>query len=106
MFILLIASTESESTLKTVNSLAGAALARGHGITAFFNEGSVNLLKKTGEKGGSRLFPAGLQLLACRTSATTHGLTSLDYMVEGAEMSSLGELVDIMTDSDRVLFVG
>lgn len=73
---------------------------------AFFNEGSVGLLKKSEEKGGSRLFPKGLQLLACRTSATTHGLTSLDDVVEGAEMSSLGELVDLMADSDRVLFVG
>jgi len=105
-FILLIASTESESTVEAVRGLAEAALARGHGVTAFFNEGSVGLLKRSGEKGGSRLFPAGLQLLACRTSAATHGLTSLDDMVDGAEMSSLGELVDLMTDSDRVLFVG
>jgi len=75
-------------------------------VTAFFTERSVRILKKTGEKGGSRQFPDGLQLLACRTSAATNGLTSLRDMVEGAEMSSLGELVDLMTDSDRVLFVG
>lgn len=105
-FILLIASTESGSTVEAVRGLAEAAMARGHGMKAFFNEGSVRLLKKSGEKGGSRQFPVGLKLLACRTSAKTHGLTSLDDMVEGAEMSSLGELVDLMADSDRVLFVG
>ena len=103
---MLIASTESESTLKTVKGLAEAALARGHGVTAFFNQGSVGLLKKSGVKGGRRLFPRGLNLLACRTSAATNGLKSLNDMVEGAEMSSLGELVDLMADSDRVLFVG
>jgi predicted peroxiredoxin len=75
-------------------------------VTAFFTERSVTLLKKTREKGGSSRFPDGLKLLACRTSAATHGLASRRDMVEGAEMSSLGELVDLMTDSDRVLFVG
>ncbi|MCW3979627.1 MAG: DsrE family protein [Candidatus Bathyarchaeota archaeon] len=101
-----MASTESKSTSDTVRGLAEAALARGHRVTAFLNEKSVRLLRKIGDGGAPRPFPRSLQILACRTSAATNGLKSLNDMVDGAEMSSLGELVDLMTDSDRVLFVG
>jgi len=48
----------------------------------------------------------GVRLLACRTSALNAGLASKGALMRGAEMSSLGELVDLMADADRALFLG
>ena len=104
---MLVASSESRATQETVIGLATASLDRGHDVSVFFNERSVRLLKggvKDEEFEG--LVERGARLLACRTSAMGLGLKSLEDLVGGAEMSSLGELVDLMGDSDRVLFVG
>ncbi len=107
MKILLISSTDSQTTLQAVKGLAAASLSRGHDLSVFFNERSVRLLREgLGERGLESRFPKGTRLLACRTSATTYGLKSPGDLVPGVEMSSLGELVELMEDSDRVLFVG
>jgi predicted peroxiredoxin len=106
MFILMIGSTDSQATAETIVNLASASLSRGHRVTVFFNAESTRLLEtKTGAEGLSGLISRGVRLLACRTSAQELGLTPRD-IVEGAEMSSMGELVDLVEASDRSLFLG
>ena len=75
MFILLVASTDSQETLETVHRLTQATVSRGHRVVVFFNSQSTRLL---GSNRGSPYLPAlselGVRLLACRTSALETGL--------------------------------
>jgi sulfur relay (sulfurtransferase) complex TusBCD TusD component (DsrE family) len=107
MYILLVASSASTATMKTAGDLTAAALGRGHKVSLFFNGESVRLLE-AGKMDSDVAYLAsqGVRLLACITSARERGITSPDGLAEGAEMSSLGELVELMDDSDRVLFIG
>lgn len=106
MFILMIGSTDSQATAETIVNLTSASLARGHRVTVFFNAESTRLLEtKTGVEKLSGLISRGVRLLACRTSAQELGLTPRD-IVKGAEMSSMGKLVDLVEASDRTLFLG
>lgn len=106
MRILLVASTDTPQALDRVLGLSSASTDRGHEVTAFFNAESV-LLLRPGRGGALReLISRGVRLLACRTSALDHGLTSGGAMVEGATLSSIGELVELLGECDRALFVG
>ena len=89
-----------------MKGLADAALSRGHEVTLFFSDVSVRLLLRGGDGGFSELGSSGSRLLACRTSVVTSGIPSEGGLVEGVEMSSLGELVGIIEEHDRVLFMG
>ena len=107
MFILLVASTDSQETLETVHHLTQATVSRGHRVVVFFNSQSTRLL---GSDRDSPHLPAlselGVRLLACRTSVLETGLAPKVPLMNGVEMSSLGELVDLMADAERVLFLG
>ncbi len=107
MFILLVASTDSQETIETVHHLTQATVSRGHRVVVFFNSQSTRLLGSDRE---SPHLPAlselGVRLLACRTSALETGLAPKGALMNGAEMSSLGELVDLMAEADRALFLG
>ncbi len=107
MFILLVVSTDSPETLETVHHLTQATVSRGHEVIIFFNSQSTRML---GSDRDSPYLPdlskLGVRLLACRTSAQESGLASKGALMKGAEMSSLGELVDLMADADRALFLG
>ena len=90
-----------------MKGLADAALSRGHEVTLFFSDRSVRLLIRGGDDGDfSGLSSRGTRLLACRTSVVTSGVPSEGGFVDGVEMSSLGELVGLIEDHDRVLFMG
>ena len=107
MKILLVASKDAKDTLEDVKGLSESSLSRGHEITVFFNSGSTMLLSSKGETDDlPKLKRKGVRLLACRTSALEMGLASQGALVEGAEMSSLSELVDLMDSSDRAVFLG
>jgi len=107
MMILLVASKDSMETLEDVKGLSEASLSRGHEVTVFFNSRSTRLLSSSRETDAlSTLKRRGVRLLACRTSALEMGLASRGALVEGAEMSSLSELVDLMDASDRAVFLG
>ncbi len=82
-----------------IQGLAEAAEKRGHEVTVFFNEESVQLLAK-----GSGFQPSCGNLLACRTSLRDAGLKGVDLNPKARE-SSLGELVDLLEKSDRVVFL-
>ena len=107
MRMLLAAYSDSEATAEKIEGLAKAALARGHEVTVFLNGVSVRLVKSGGRTSGfSDLVANGVRLLVCRTSAATSGIESPNQSVRGAEMSSLSELVDLIEESGRVLFLG
>jgi predicted peroxiredoxin len=107
MFILLVVSTDSPETLETVHHLTQATVSRGHEVTIFFNSQSTRML---GSDRDSPYLPdlseLGVRLLACRTSAQESGLAPKGALMNGAEMSSLGEFVGLMADADRALFLG
>jgi predicted peroxiredoxin len=107
MRMLLVAYSDSEATENKIEGLAKAALARGHEVTVFLNGVSVKLVKSGGRtRGFPELVADGVRLLVCRTSAAISGIETRDQLVGGAEMSSLSELVDLMEESGRVLFLG
>jgi predicted peroxiredoxin len=107
MRILLVAYSDSEATAEKIEGLAKAALAHGHEVTVFLNGVSVRLVKSGGRTSGfSDLVTKGVRFLVCRTSAATSGIESHDQLVGGVEMSSLSELVDLMEENGRVLFLG
>ncbi len=107
MFILLVASTDSPETLETVYNLTQATVSRGHRVIVFFTSQSTGLLgSDRGSPYLSALSKLGVRLLACRTSMLESGLASSGALIEEAEMSSLGELVGLLADADRALFLG
>jgi sulfur relay (sulfurtransferase) complex TusBCD TusD component (DsrE family) len=106
MFILLVASTDSQETLETVHNLTQASISRGHKVVVFFNSQSTGLLGAKRDSNLQALSGQGVRLLACRTSALESGIASSGDLVRGAELSSLGELVDILGKADRALFLG
>jgi len=105
MFIVMIGSSDSPATAETIVNLTSASLNKGHRVTVFFDAEATRLLEKKRIGKFSGLIYQGVRLLACRTSARELGLTPRD-IVEGAEMSSMGELVDLIEASDRILFLG
>lgn len=105
MFIVMIGSSDFPATAETIVNLTSASLDKGHRVTVFFDAEATRLLEKKRIGEFSSLISQGVRLLACRTSARELGLTPRD-IVEGAEMSSMGELVDLIETSDRTLFLG
>jgi len=107
MFVLLVASTDSPETLETVHRLTQATVSRGHRVVVFFNSASTRLLGSGRDSPHLHtLSELGVRLLACRTSALETGLAPKGALMDGAEMSSLGELVGLIVDADRALFLG
>lgn len=83
MFILLIASSESPTTLETIQGLATAAHTREHRIEIFFDAESVQLLNvKGGARNVANLVSQDIRLLACRTSAKELGMASPDDLAD------------------------
>ncbi len=102
-----MASSDSEEAENTLTGLADAALSRDHEVTLFFSDSSVRLLvSRDDERDYTGFQSRGSRLLVCRTSVATSGVPSSGGFIEGVEMSSLGELVDLMDDHDRLIFVG
>ncbi len=67
-------------------------------MTVFFNEESVKLLQH------NTLHGLKAEMLACVTACQYAGLKEEDF-VEGARMTSLVEVIDIMEKADRTLFM-
>jgi len=102
-----VAYSDSEATAEKIEGLAKAALARGHEVTVFLNGVSVRLVESGRQtREFSDLVDDGVHLLVCRTSAATSGIESPGQLMGGVEMSSLSELVDLMEENGRVLFLG
>ena len=80
--------------------LVRAAKDRGHNVVIFFNEESVKLLVQY-----PMLTELGVEMLACHTVCEYVGIKEED-LIEGARMTSLAELVTLMEEKDRTLFLG
>jgi sulfur relay (sulfurtransferase) complex TusBCD TusD component (DsrE family) len=86
--------------LRHVQGLASAAHEKGHAVTVFFNEESVKLLAEPGAVKG-----LDAEMLACVTAGQYSGVKDED-LVEGARFTSLAEVVTLMEECDRTLFLG
>ena len=86
--------------MRHVLGLASAAHEKGHTVTVFFNEESVKLLAEPGAVEG-----LGAEMLACITAGQYSGIEEED-LVEGARFTSLAEVVSLMEECDRTLFLG
>jgi predicted peroxiredoxin len=80
--------------------VARASKERGHRVTVFFNEESVKLLVDH-----SSLKGLDAEMLACVTACEYSGIKKDDF-IEGARITSLGEMISIMEEADRTLFLG
>jgi sulfur relay (sulfurtransferase) complex TusBCD TusD component (DsrE family) len=107
MFFLIVVSSDSPKKIRLVHKLASASIRNGHQVTIFFFMLGVKLLDVSGVYEWSHsLIEAGVRLLACRTSTTDLGITFEGPLFSGVELSSLGELVELMDRCDRTLFLG
>ena len=104
MFVLLVVSSDTLGTIQDIIGLSNSLSEKGNKVVIFFNEESVNLLKKGREE--LTVLSVGTRLKACRTTASRKGLNNRDDLIIGSEMSSLGELVDLMEEADRTVFLG
>ena len=86
--------------LRHALGLASAATDRGHEVTVFFNEESVKLLAEPGAVMG-----LDAKMLACVTAGKYSGMEE-GNLVEGARFTSLAEVVTLMEECDRTLFLG
>lgn len=86
--------------LRHLVGLSTAARERGHRVTVFFNEESVKLLAEPGAVMG-----LDAEMLACVTAGQYSGIREED-LVEGARFTSLAEVVTLMEECDRTLFLG
>ena len=86
--------------LRHALGLASAASDRGHEVTVFFSEESVKLLAEPGVTEG-----LDAEILACVTAGQYSGVKDED-LVGGARFTSLAEVVTLMEECDRTLFLG
>jgi predicted peroxiredoxin len=93
-------TVSSPRTLVHLMGLVRAAKDRGHDVVVFFNEESVKLLVQY-----PMLSELGVDMLACQTTCQYMSITEED-MIKGAKISSLAEMVMMMEQKDRTLFLG
>jgi predicted peroxiredoxin len=104
MFILLVISDNSLRNIEDFKGLTDTFFARDYKVAAFFTGPSVNMLKADQEE--LKSLPAGIKMYACRTVSRDLGLTKQEDLIHGAKMSSLGELVELIEEADRCIFLG
>ena len=104
MFFLLVVSKDSQTVAEDLRGLAASMTVKGYKVVVFFSEDSVELLKA--DRNELKSLPGGVKMLACRTAVKDHGLNGIEDMILGAEMSSLGKLVELLDEADRCIFLG
>ena len=77
-----------------------AAKKLGHNVVIFFNEESVKLLAYY-----PQLSKLDVELLACYTTSQNIGIKE-DELIPGARMTSMAEMVMLIEEKDRTLFLG
>ena len=104
MFILLVISDYSFRNVEDFKGLTDAFIARDYKVAAFFTGPSVNMLKVDQEE--LKSLPVGVKMYACRTVSRDLGFTKQEGLLHGVKMSSLGELVELIEEADRCIFLG
>jgi predicted peroxiredoxin len=77
-----------------------AAKDRGHNVVVFFNEESVKLLTQY-----PILSELKVEMLACQTICQYINIKEED-LIQGARMTSMAEIVMMIKEYDRTLFLG
>jgi len=77
-----------------------ASTDKGHDVKIFFNEESVKLLVRY-----PMLSELGVEMLACQTTCRFMNIEEGD-LIRNAKMTSMAELVMLMENMDRTLFLG
>jgi len=114
LLIVLFSPPMQSQNTDTVFEFAKAAVEAGHMVTIFCDIDAVyNLIAKQVLPGQStpasklaQLIKQGVQILACRESARLRGLDVKKEFLPGVVESSLGKLVDLMEESDRIVAFG
>ena len=96
----ILLAISSPRTLVHLMGVVRAAKDRGHDVVVFFNEESVKLLVQY-----PVLSELGVEMLACQTTCQYIGVKEED-LIPGARMSSMAEMVMMMEERDRTLFLG
>jgi len=91
----------NEKSLDKLSEFSKETLSKGHELIIFLYSQGVKLIKKKKIKHLAKF--EGIRLLACQTSLREYGLDPSNYL--DSEMSSLSELVELLEQSDRVIFV-
>jgi predicted peroxiredoxin len=93
-------AVSSPRILVHLMGIVRAAKDRGHDVVVFFNEEAVKLLVQY-----PPLSELGVEMLACQTTCQYAGIKEKD-MIQGARMTSMAEMVLLMEEKDRTLFLG
>jgi len=93
-------AVSSPRILVHLMGMVRAAKDRGHEVVIFFNEESVKLLTQY-----PMLTELDVEMLACQTTCTYLGIEEKD-LIPGARMTSMAEMVMLIEEKERTLFLG
>lgn len=96
----LLFAVSSPRILVHLMGIVRAAKDRGHNVVVFFNEESVKLLVQY-----PLLSELDVELLACRTICQFVGIKEED-LIPRARMTTMAEIVMMIAEKDRTLFLG
>lgn len=100
MTLNILFAVSSSRVLIHLLGIVKAAKAREHHVVIFFNEESVKLLTQY-----PLLSELEAEMMACHTSCQYLGIKEGD-LIQGARMTSMAEIVMMMEEKDRTMFVG
>ena len=111
LLIILFSSPLQYQNADTVYEFAKAAVEGGHEVSVFCDIDAVyNLVasqitpdQMTPAKKIAKLIEKGVRVLVCQQSARLRGIDVEKTLVKGVIKSSLGELAQLMEESDRVV---
>jgi sulfur relay (sulfurtransferase) complex TusBCD TusD component (DsrE family) len=113
LLILFSPPTEAQN-IDTVCELSKAAIAANHEVTIFLDADATHGIlarqilpdKITSASRIAELIGMGAQVLACRESARIRGIDTKRDFINGVVESSLGGLVELMEQHDRIVAFG
>lgn len=111
LLIILFSSPLQHQNTDTVYEFAKAAVEEGHEVSVFCDADAVyNLVatqilldQTTPAKKLAKLIDMGVRVLVCQQSARLRGIEVEKGLIEKVMKSSLGELAQLMEESDRVV---
>jgi sulfur relay (sulfurtransferase) complex TusBCD TusD component (DsrE family) len=111
LFIILFSSPLQYQNIHTVYKFAEAAVEGGHKVSVFCDADAVyNLVasqilpnQMTPATKLARLIEKGAHVLVCQQSARLRGIDVEKGLIRGVMKSSLGELAQLIEESDRVV---
>ena len=111
LLIILFSSPLQYQNADTVCEFAKAAIEEGHEVSVFCDIDAVyNLVatqilpeKMIPAKKIAKLIEKGVRVLVCQQSARLRGIDVEEVLIKGVMKSSLGELAQLMEESDKVV---